>query len=319
MYEVSVIIPTYNCTEYISNAINSVLSQTYKNYEIIVIDDGSTDNTKDKLIPFISEEKIKYFYIKNSGPAKARNVGIKKSKGDYIAFLDSDDLWLPDKLMLQIDFLDRSSDIEVVHCDLEFFNKDKILHDVINKDKLILDGLIFNDCLLLRSLVFLSSLLVKRSILDTVGLFDESLYTAEDVNLILRIAKKHKFGYINKVLLKRRIHENNLSQKWIENYGTFDNLDKIVKLYPELNPSHSKLMRRAYEIRYKCIGKTSFYISKYIKARQLFMHALRINCLNVHTIGFLILTFVPGKCLDYLRNLKRNSFKYIKINFSFKK
>jgi glycosyltransferase involved in cell wall biosynthesis len=99
---VSVIIPTYNCAKYIETTINSVLNQNYDNLEIIVVDDGSTDNTKN-IISSITDDRLIYYFIKNSGgPAKPRNLGLMNCKGDYIAFLDSDDKWRNDKVMKQI-------------------------------------------------------------------------------------------------------------------------------------------------------------------------------------------------------------------------
>ena len=94
--KVSVVIPTYNSSQFIVETLESVFAQTYKDYEIIVVDDGSTDNTKEVLQPYTS--RIKYIYKENGGPASARNVGIKSAQGEYIAFLDSDDRWLPEKL-----------------------------------------------------------------------------------------------------------------------------------------------------------------------------------------------------------------------------
>ena len=111
MPKFSVIIPTYNRCEFVKNAIQSVLDQTYKDYEIIVIDDGSTDSTKDSLSSII--EQITYIYQDNRGVSSARNTGIKKSIGSYIAFLDSDDLWEPKKLELQYQFILANPDIKI--------------------------------------------------------------------------------------------------------------------------------------------------------------------------------------------------------------
>ena len=115
---VSAIIPTYNSVNYISEAINSVLNQTYKNCEIIVVDDGSTDNTRKTVENYIRKypHKIKYFYQENKGPSAARNKGIKEARGNYIAFLDSDDLWLPDKLEKQISLFMKDVSLKLTYC-----------------------------------------------------------------------------------------------------------------------------------------------------------------------------------------------------------
>ena len=100
---VSVIIPVYNRAQYIKDCLDSVINQTYKAYEIIVVDDGSTDNLREILVPYM--DKIQYIYKQNGGPSSARNAGTKVSNGEYIAFLDADDMWLPEKLELQIELL----------------------------------------------------------------------------------------------------------------------------------------------------------------------------------------------------------------------
>jgi len=312
MLKISIVIPTYNCAKYICEAINSVINQTYKNVEIIVVDDGSTDNTREILKPYIDSKKIRYFYEENSGPAKAKNKGIRIADGEYIAFLDSDDMWLPDKLKSQMDFFRSHPNIKAVHCDLDFFNADNILNNIFDKKRLIQEGWIFEDYLLLRSWVFLSCLLVRKTVLDTIGLFNESLYTAEDTNLILRIAKKYRFGFVDKILVKRRMHGKNLSQIGVENYGTFKNLDNIVELYPELHPSRSKLMRKAYEYRYASIGYSNFYKSDYTKARNFLLKALRMSYFNIKALMYLCSTFLPKTILNCLRGLRRFLLKYIK-------
>ena len=106
MSTVSIVIPTFNRRNYITIALDSVLAQTYTNYEIIIIDDGSSDNTKEVLTPYW--DKIRYFYQDNRGIPATRNRGIREAKGDYIAFLDSDDYWLPEKLERQIDYFEKN-------------------------------------------------------------------------------------------------------------------------------------------------------------------------------------------------------------------
>lgn len=105
MPKVSIIIPTYNSAKYIHDAIESVLNQTYQDFEIIVMDDGSIDNTKKVLRSYIESKKIRYFYQKNKGPSAARNKGIREAKGEYIAFLGADDIWHKKKLEKSINFM----------------------------------------------------------------------------------------------------------------------------------------------------------------------------------------------------------------------
>lgn len=117
--KVSVIIPTYNCAKYLLIAVNSVLNQTFHDFEIIIVDDGSTDNTKEILKNYIKEyqNKIRYFYQENNGPGAARNKGIKEAKGEYVAFLDSDDKLVENSLLLRKNFLDSYPEIGLVFTD----------------------------------------------------------------------------------------------------------------------------------------------------------------------------------------------------------
>jgi len=120
MGKVSVIIPIYNRLQYLPAAIGSVLNQTYQDFEIIVVDDGSTEDVKGKISEYIKQnpsKKIKYFYQENKGVSAARNRGIKEATGEYIAFLDSDDIWVPEKLSLQTEYLAKNKTIDVVFGD----------------------------------------------------------------------------------------------------------------------------------------------------------------------------------------------------------
>ncbi|MBE9529344.1 MAG: glycosyltransferase family 2 protein [Proteobacteria bacterium] len=128
---VSVIIPTYNRSSYVIEAIESVLAQTYKNIEIVIIDDGSTDDTRERLKPYLNQykDRIKYIYTENGGPARARNIGMKAATGEYIAFLDSDDLYYPFKTELQVGVLENNPDVALVCSDLSAVNDTKILDE----------------------------------------------------------------------------------------------------------------------------------------------------------------------------------------------
>ncbi|PIZ44424.1 hypothetical protein COY31_02670, partial [Candidatus Wolfebacteria bacterium CG_4_10_14_0_2_um_filter_39_18] len=120
MKRVSIIIPAYNAASFIGDSVRSALTQTYPNKEIVVVDDGSTDDTRAILEEYIKSGQIKYFYQENKGPAAARNLGIKNSSGEFIAFLDADDVWLPEKLKKQIDLF-KNPKVGLVYSDMEFF------------------------------------------------------------------------------------------------------------------------------------------------------------------------------------------------------
>lgn len=205
---VSVIIPTYNREALITLAVQSVLNQTYRQIEIIVVDDGSTDNTREVLREYDGE--IKYIYQERSERSKARNEGFMRSRGDYIAFLDSDDLWLPTKVEQQVWVLNEHPDVGLVYAAVKFIDINgepyfgKLWWDEPARKVLYEDLMTHN--VITGSL---STIMVRRECLDRVGLFDESMNICEDLDLYRRIATHYKFHKIDSVLVKIRIHEDN--------------------------------------------------------------------------------------------------------------
>ena len=206
---ITTIIPTYNRAEFLIKTINSVLNQTIKPNEIIVVDDGSCDNTKDILKEFILKNQIKYIYQENKGVSSARNKGIENSKGEWITFLDSDDIWEKDKIEQQIEFHNKNKDILFSYTgELWLFNN-KIIKQKKHQQKK--DGFCFEENLQ-NTLIGASTVMIKKTIFDEVGVFDESLDVCEDYDLWLRILYKYKVGLIDKPLIKKIAgHQGQLS------------------------------------------------------------------------------------------------------------
>jgi glycosyltransferase involved in cell wall biosynthesis len=205
--KVSVIIPTYNRASQLPKAIESVLTQTYQDFEIIVVDDGSTDDTKEVLEPYIQAEKIWYFYQKNQKQAAARNNGIKAASGQYIAFLDSDDAWVNTKLEKQVRVLEENNEISMVSCN-QFLNNDR--REVLRKryDKYESCN-ILKDVMSRRIYISFQACLVRSEVLRDVGPFDVSLKDSlEDWELSLRIAKKYKIHLQNEPLCFKSVAYN---------------------------------------------------------------------------------------------------------------
>jgi len=203
---VSVIIPCYNCRDFIAQALESVMRQTYKNIEIIVVDDGSSDGTKEFITNNYSD--IIYFYQRNQGPAAARNRGIKLSKGKYIAFLDADDAWLPNKIESQIEIMSKKDDVSLIHTGRITISEKK--KKVLKRN--IVSGDIFN-FLLKQDFITTSSVMVTRDCISDVGMFDENpnLIGVEDYLLWLKVAHRHKCFYIDRPLVEYYIHDQNIS------------------------------------------------------------------------------------------------------------
>jgi teichuronic acid biosynthesis glycosyltransferase TuaG len=219
---VSIIIPTYNSYKFIAEAINSVLSQTYSKWELHIIDDGSTDETKTLVLKYTKKDlRIKYYYQSNKGQAAARNTGILNSTGLFIAFLDSDDIWMDNKLELQLK-IQMQYDADFVFSAAQHFSETSTITSLAFHQKGILHGSSFFIDLFQRCPISNSSVLLKRDILNKTGLLDESvqLKGTEDWDLWLRIAKHdYKFYGIETKLIKYRIHEN----------GTHLNIIKMLK------------------------------------------------------------------------------------------
>lgn len=256
--KVSVIIPVYNCEKFIRDAIQSVVEQTYPNLEIIVADDGSVDNTKNQVINYFPS--VSYYYQKNKGVAAARNLGLQKSTGEYIAFLDSDDVWLPDKISKQMEQIDNNPEIKIVHTNIKVKSDGQIRDSAYPSDHQ--EGRMFENLLLQTGSVVCSTFLVKKECIEKVGNFDEELRTAEDVHLFLRLAYYYDFYYINEALVIKNHHGSNLTD--LNNIyfgsGTLSSLEKIEQLFPEYSRGKSEIMRRAFYLRARL--RASAYLQK---------------------------------------------------------
>lgn len=189
LIEVSVVIPYYNRESTIIRAVKSVLNQTYRNFELILIDDGSDDNGHkivDEYIKNVDDINIVHIYQDNSGPSKARNYGIKIAKGKYIAFLDSDDSWKENKLMVQIDFLRKNKDCAILGSDFDLFDK-----KAVNNEYNVSFSNFYK--MLFKNFFILPTVIVKKEIFSQANyLFDEKKKYAEDQLFFLRISRDYK-------------------------------------------------------------------------------------------------------------------------------
>lgn len=209
---ISVIIPCYNSEKFIKETMDSVLSQTYRDFEVIVIDDGSKDKTRE-IIQSFDDERIKYYYKKNGGMADARNEGIKLAKGEHIAFLDHDDIWFSDKLELQLSEIEKSECIGIVYSGYIEIN-DK--HIILRESRPLRKGMILKNLLIEGNIVGTPScVIVRKRVLDKVGVFNPSLSISADWDLWIRIAKFYQVSFVDKVLLKYRVHENSAHKNLI--------------------------------------------------------------------------------------------------------
>jgi len=224
--KISLIIPCYNRSSSLKRALQSVLSQSYLPNEIIVVDDGSSDNTADMLRNEFPQ--VTYLYQENKGVSSARNLGIKHSTGDWIAFLDSDDTWLSHKLEKQVSALQQLPELKICHTE-EIWIRNGVRVNAMNKHKKS-GGWIFKQCLPLCAMSP-SSILIHRSVFEHLGLFDESLVACEDYDLWLRISNQYPVLFMEQALInKYGGHEDQLShQHWGMDRFRIQALDKLLK------------------------------------------------------------------------------------------
>ena len=227
--KVSVIIPTYNREATLERAVKSVLSQTHKNLELIIIDDGSTDNTHTIIKKY--SKKLRFFSQLHGGVSAARNLGLEKSEGTWVAFLDSDDYWLPEKLEVQLKFLREHPQIMVAQTE-EIWIRNGIRVNPMRKHQKY-GGWIFRQCLPL-CIVSPSASIIHQKVLNDVGVFDESFPVCEDYDLWLRVSLRYQIGLIPEHLtVKTGGHSDQLSKRyWGMDRYRVRALEKILNMNP---------------------------------------------------------------------------------------
>jgi glycosyltransferase involved in cell wall biosynthesis len=207
---VSVIIPTYNRSADVTEAVRSVLGQTYPEVEVLVVDDGSTDDTETALRPFA--ERVRYFKQERSGPAAARNRAMLQARGKYLAFLDADDLWLPDKLKRQVALLDARPEVVLSYTDYTRGFRDAAARGSQLRHYALKGSLRPFQDLFRENFIHTSTAMVRRDVLASTGVFDTDLSGSEDLDFWLRLARLGPFAYLDEVLTLVRRQGDNLSR-----------------------------------------------------------------------------------------------------------
>jgi glycosyltransferase involved in cell wall biosynthesis len=273
---VSVIIPLYNREKLIERAIDSVLKQSYSDFELIVVDDCSTDNSA-KVVQNIDDPRI--IYIKhdvNKGANTARNTGIKLAKGEYIAFQDSDDEWLPGKLEKQMALIVESpSKVGIVYSGFwRIQDKQKTFYpyEWIKK----LEGDISNE-VLKTSFISTQTLLVKKSCFNHIGLFDETLPRLQDWDMVIRLSETYEFSYIPEGLVYVYHTDNSITANHNIYAAAFD---QIIQKHYKLFSKNKKNLSKQY-----CATGTYFFKHQdSIQAKKYFIKAISISPVNVKCI-----------------------------------
>lgn len=256
---VDIVIPTYNRKELLKRAVQSVQNQSYKNWKLFIVDDGSTDGTTNSSY----EEQNNIFILKlknNKGVSHARNQGIKQGKADWIAFLDSDDEWLPEKLEKQIKYAQNYPQYPVIHCNEIWFKNGKVFNQKKKHKKQ--GGRIFIPSVKLCC-ISPSAVLIKRNLFKTIGLFKENFPVCEDYELWLRITSRYEVGFIDKPLLvKHGGHSDQLSKK----YFAMDYW-RIKALHPYLK-DRNLFQEEKQELKKTLLAKCEILLKGYTKHKN---------------------------------------------------
>ncbi len=276
---VSIVVTTYNRARLVTAAIDSVLRQSFQDIEIIIVDDGSSDHTAARVAAFA--EPIRYIRLEHSGrPSRVRNRGIGVARGSLIAFLDDDDVWRPDKLARQVGFLDQHSALGFVYSDLRFQYPDGTLSAPVLRPHQKETGALF-DRLLSDCFIYPSTVIVRRHLLDRVGLFDEALAIGEDYDLWLRLARAADAGCIPEPMVTIRRHPSGLSQQ--SEYSAYHNAIFILE---RLAATNALSLRRHLRVRlalarlHTHVGLTLLKTDEIQQARRHFTRSLRLNPLQ---------------------------------------
>jgi|GEM_PF-1135942 len=330
---VSVILPTHNRAHYIPYAIQSVLNQTYKDIELIVINDGSTDETEEVIKPYLRD--INYIHQENSGSGKARNEGIKAAKGEYIAFIDDDDIWLPWKLELQMEIFNKHKEIGIICTNFSIFNDKeerpsgiKEYFGLFKRTNLDFDTIFkqnkrifFNDkefnfywgdifpTIIQGSLIHQVSILTKKNIVEEIGFYNESLSDNEDYDVCLKIGEKYEIGYVDIDTVKVRLSPKTRSNDESTRIKFWENNLQIVtqainrsskKEILDKNSISNRFDQIYQKIAYYSLSagdlkKSRFYLKKIIKNAPT----------QVKPYLLAILTFVPYSFILKALSIKR--------------
>ena len=292
--------PTFNCAKYIVSAIDSVLAQSYRNYELIVVDDGSTDNTRLLLNSLITDRRIRYFYQDNKGLAVARNEAILKARGKYIACLDADDLWTETKLEIQTAHIARNPSIGMICTNAYKFIEDDlttavpILSDFPtpqSSSREMLDVLLkkFNP-------IIVTTVLIARRVLDDIGLYDPYLTRlgCEDRDLHIRILARYDAAYIPECLAYYRMRSQSMSKNFDR---MFEARKYVLDKYLRSNIETSAILKRqAYSSVYLSHGASNYYASNYSKAIPSVLRAIAIYPFSADGIKMLIKCAMKWAC-----------------------
>ncbi len=305
---VSVVIPTYNRSAFLVEAVESVLAQTWEDLEIVVVDDGSTDSTQECVRKY--KDKVRYLRKENGGPASARNVGVRLARGVYVSFLDSDDQCYPERIELQTDYLESHPEFAMVYSARSWMDADGQPLGVSSDGRHHLPaGEIFLDLFRANYVGSASAVQLRKCCFEKVGFFSESCVPCEDYDLWLRIASEYRIGSLNVPLFRYRLHESGLHQNLRRRYsGYMTTLTNALRLdyWAKVDEkTKRKAVRRRFYEAYVSFGYGFFERRDLEMARHLFAKAVVIEPWHMKSAAYALATCFPARCIESLRELKQ--------------
>jgi glycosyltransferase involved in cell wall biosynthesis len=283
---ISVIVPAYNAALYLSHAIDSVLAQTYLNWEIVIVDDGSADNTcavVDSYRPKL-QDRLRYIHQPNRGVSAARNAGIRAARGEFIALLDADDVWLPRRLERGVKAMDADPDTGLVHARVARIDTQGSVTGQLKVEPKYLSGRIARHIYTRHAHLICTTVMFRKNCLETAGWFDETMHVTEDRDLWFRIALRYKVAYIDEVSAYYRLSPS----------STTANLERLLKgqLYFVAKHHKSGAASRLEQLQalgniYRELGDSLFRGGAVTKAIGSYLRAVGYNPLSVPNVYML--------------------------------
>ena len=295
---VSAVIPTYNSGEMVCEGVASALAQTYRPLEVIVVDDGSTDDTRERLARFGSEVRV--ICREHAGPAVARNAGIEASGGEYVAFLDADDLWLPEKVARCVARLVGEPEAGVAYSGVRILEMDTGRSYLLEQYEK--SGAMARDLFVECRGVNTSTLVVRRECLDAVGGFDEEFFRAQDWDLMVRLAERFGYAHVPAALTERRLHARSLSVTHAHLYKRYNLLvlEKALARRPDL---YGDLRARAHGLAYLRFGMQHYGEFRMREARAELRASLAQEW-SWRGWSYLLRTYLPADVVRVLRRAR---------------
>jgi len=314
MARVSVMIPTYNYGHFLGEAIQSVLDQTFQDFEIIVVDDGSTDNTREVVNSF-KDTRVRYIYQDHRGVSAAQNAAIYAASGEYITGVAADDLFLPQNLEIKVKLLDSRPDVGLVYSDAYLFDNNtgdnigrlwrdpKGSHPRFDRVKAVqqpLKELLCNGCFIMPQ-----ASMMRRQVFAAVGYYDESLPTHEDWDLIIRVVQRFPIELIDTPLLKIRRHSTNLTGSQEKMYlGAAAAANKVMRS-GSLSGDELKLLKERLLPQHILYARLALLDGKEAAARKTLISGIRLEPWNIKLYVYFVLSMLGTRKVLVLRNWKK--------------